>query len=265
MNKLEIEYSIVSRGTEKYNNTGYMAISKIINSYRYIVNENHNVKELNMCNAYLKAKSIYEISNIVFSRFELITAMMFDRHQKEIEDNILITGLGNVGITCLFYLLDNGYKNISIFIKKNSKRVIKLFSLIKREYNIDLNFISKLSNTYKTYIDTTGNSKILEDIFCMSSFNNTIIILSTPRDEKYLISPLMVNRKNLTIIGGHEFNGILDKDRQDTYNRILDLNINKKYLSDLINIYAYSKSKLEKIKLKKLNFIEIFCYSEVDL
>ena len=32
MQKVSIEYSIVSRGTEKYNNCGYMAISKIYDS-----------------------------------------------------------------------------------------------------------------------------------------------------------------------------------------------------------------------------------------
>ena len=34
MQKVSIEYSIVSRGTEKYNNCGYMAISKIYNLSR---------------------------------------------------------------------------------------------------------------------------------------------------------------------------------------------------------------------------------------
>ena len=52
MQKVSIEYSIVSRGTEKYNNCGYMAISKIYNLRRYILNVDHNVKNTNFKNFY---------------------------------------------------------------------------------------------------------------------------------------------------------------------------------------------------------------------
>ena len=93
MSKVSIEYSIVSRGTEKYNNCGYMAISKIYNSNRYILNVDHNIKNAILNINCLKAKSCYNIANIVFSRFQLITALTFERLKYRINDNVLLLGL----------------------------------------------------------------------------------------------------------------------------------------------------------------------------
>lgn len=117
MCKISIEYSIVSRGTERYNNCGYMAISGICDSYRYILNVDHNIRTATLSEGYLKAKSRYEISNIVFSRFQLITALFFERHKDKIDDNILILGLGNVGVSCLIYLIDKGFQNITVYVR----------------------------------------------------------------------------------------------------------------------------------------------------
>ena len=102
MPKVSIEYSIVSRGTERYNNCGYMAISKIYNSNRYILNVDHNVKSAILNENDLKAKSCYDIENIVFSRFQLITALTFERIKYRINDDILLLGLGNIGISFQF-------------------------------------------------------------------------------------------------------------------------------------------------------------------
>lgn len=262
MQKVSIEYSIVSRGTEKYNNCGYMAISKIYDSCRYILNADHNVKEVTLNTDYLKAKSCYSIENIIFSRFQLISALTFERIKYRINDNILLLGLGNIGLSCLMYLLDNKFKNISIYIRSKNDKVVNLVKLIKSQYNVDVNIIYELNHSYKynTYIDTTGDSFVLNKIFDNSKFNNTIIILSTPRDEKYLISPLMINRKNLMIIGGHELNGISIEFRQYIFEKILKINKTKKYLKKFINEYNYSEIKLKSIIQKKSNFIEIFKY-----
>ncbi|MDD5865298.1 MAG: hypothetical protein PUD07_02250 [bacterium] len=262
MCKVKIEYSIVSRGTEKYNNCGYMGISGVVNSYRYIINVDHNIKEVILNKGYLMADSKYNIYNIIFSRFQLITALTLKKQQNVIYDNVLIYGLGNVGITCLLYLLDNNYKKISIFVRNKKPRIELLSKIVKEYYNIDINFISSLNskNEYKTFIDTTGNSQIIKSIFDNVNFNSTIIILSTPRDDEYLISPLIINRKNLTIIGGHEFNGITSKNRQIMFEKLLINNEDKLFLNKFINVYDYSFEKLNSIKKQKLNFIEIFKY-----
>lgn len=262
MQKISIEYSIVSRGTEKYNNCGYMAISSILDSNRYILNIDHNVKDATLNNNYLKANSCYKIDNIVFSRLQLITALTFEQHKFEINDNILILGLGNVGISCLIYLLDSGFKNITIYIRNINGRIAKLLEIIKINYNVNIKIISKSNQVenFNTYIDTTGDSSVLKNIFDYANFNSTIIILSTPRDEKYLISPLTINRKNLVVVGGHELNGIDSKNRQYMFEKILKINKNKKFLKDFINEYTFSEKKLNEIKKQKSNFIEIFKY-----
>lgn len=262
MQKVSIEYSIVSRGTEKYNNCGYMAISKIYDSNRYILNVDHNVKEAILNTGYLTAKSCYDIENIVFSRFQLITALTFERIKYRINDNILILGLGNIGLSCLMYLLDNKFKNISIYVRSKNDKILNLLKLIKLQYNVDINIISELNHSYQynTYIDTTGDSSVLKNIFDYANFNSTIIILSTARDDKYLISPLTINRKNLVVVGGHELNGIDNKNRQYMFEKILKINKNKKFLKDFINEYTFSEEKLNEIKKQKSNFIEIFKY-----
>lgn len=260
MQKVSIEYSIVSRGTEKYNNCGYMAISKRYNLSRYILNVDHNVKDTNLNANCLIAKSYYDIENIVFSRFQLITALTFERIKYRINDNILILGLGNIGISCLFYLLDNNFKNITIYVRNKNDKILNLLKLVKLEYNVDIKIISNFNYKYDTYIDTTGDSIVLSNVFNNSNFNSTIIILSTPRDEKYLISPLMINRKNLTVIGGHELNGINVNLRQYIFEKVLEVNKTKKYLKEFINEHNYSEEKLKNIKRQKSNFIDIFKY-----
>ena len=259
---VKIDYSIISRGTEKYVNHGYMAISEIVESYRYILNVDHNIKKVTVIDNYLKAKSCYEIDNIVFSRFQLITSLMFSKHKSEIKDGVFIAGVGNVGITCLMYLLDQKFKNITIYVKKVTKKIIDLSRIIYNSYNVEINFTDDLNiNTYfNTYIDTTGDSFVINKIFDKSNFNNTIIILSTPRDDKYLISPLLINRKNLVVIGGHELNGVTVQDRQKAFENLLIANANKHFLRKFINIYGFSLEKLKKIKTKKSNFIEMFKY-----
>ncbi len=261
MNTPKIEYSAVSRGTEKYNNKGYIAITNIINNYRYIVNEDHGIEYINNTNDSLKANKKYNIYNVVLSRFELIPALMFCKN-KDIQDNILLCGLGNVGFSTLLYLLDNSYKNITIYIRHNKKYIKELIDIIYKEYKVKLNIVNKINiyNSINTYIDTTGSSEVLESIFDNITFNKTVLILSTPRDDDFKISPLIINRKSIRIIGRHEFNGIEFKEREKLYNKLLKINKNKSYLNLFFNEYNYSKNRLNRIKDKKNNIIEIFKY-----
>ncbi len=264
MKEVNIDYSIISRGTEKYTNQGYMAISEIIDSYRYIMNINHNVKKGSLNNNCLKAKACYSIENIVFSRFQLITALAFERFKNIINDNILILGMGNLGISCLIYLLDNEFKSITIYVREKNNRILELLRLIKKEYRVNVTIITDINliceKKFNTFIDTTGDSFVLKDIFNYSIYNSLIIILSTPRDEKYLISPLTINRKNLIVVGGHEINGISKVNRQKSYEQLLYNNKNKDYLKKFVNVHSYSELNLRKIKNSKSNFIDMFKY-----
>ena len=260
--EVNIKYSIVSRGTEKYNNNGYISVSEKLNSDKYILNIDHGIKKATLNTDYLKFKSVYTIENITFSRFQLITALMYEKHSHEINDSILILGLGNIGITCLFYLLDKKYKNIIIYVRKVTNYMSNLSLIVKQKYKVDIKYITELDNLslYNTLIETTGASTILKNIFENIDCNKKVVILSTPREESYLISPLMINRKNLVVLGGHELNGIDKNYRNKIFKKLLKTNNRKKYIKNFINIYSYSDEKLKKIKNKKSNFIEIFKY-----
>lgn len=262
MNRLSIEYSIVSRGTEKYSNRGYMAVSSNIGSYRYIMNIDHNIINSDLKNKFLKAKSCYKIQNIAFSRFQLITALMFTRNKYQIDDGVLILGLGSIGFSCLLYLLDNGFKKITIYIKKINDKIEKLIEIVEKNYNVNIKIVYSLmfKNNYNTYIDTTGNSMVLKKVFECANFNSAIIILSTPREDEFLISPLTISRNNLIVIGGHELNGIENTKRQELFEKLLAANENKTFLETFVNIYNYSEQKLNSIKKQKSNFIEMFKY-----
>lgn len=258
--KVKIEYSIVSRGTEKYNNCGYMSISEKTNSYRYILNIDHGIKESNINNECLKFQSNYEIENMALSRFQLIIALMYKKHKKEIKDNILILGLGNIGISCLLYLLDKKYSNITIYVRKITDYLKNGITIIENCYNVKIKIITLLDDVirYETFIDTTGSSNVLKILFNNMDNNKTIVILSTPRDNTFSISPLVINRKNLTIIGGHELNGIDKNYRNREYSKLLEENKDKDYLKQFVNIYCYSSKRLKEIIKQKNNFIEVF-------
>ena len=90
---------------------------------------------------------------------------------------------------------------------------------------------------------------------------SSVIILSTPRDNEYLIDPLMVNRKNLTIYGGHEIFGYGKNKRNEVFNKILEENkVLESILIQYINIHDYSEEELNNIYNNKTNIIDIFKY-----
>ena len=90
---------------------------------------------------------------------------------------------------------------------------------------------------------------------------STIIILSTPREEEFLINPLLINRRNLSVYGGHEIFGIDLEFRKKLYNTILKENKNiEELLNEYVAIHDYSEKEIIKIKNKKSNFIDVLKY-----
>jgi len=258
---LKTKYSVISRGTEKHNNHGYMGISEVANGFQYVLNIDHGVKKSELNDQVLKFKTGYTVENIAFSRFEIITALMYNKNIN-LEDRIIIYGLGNIGFTCLIYLLDKGYSNIGVVVKRKTEKIVKLQNEMFNFYNISINIYlyDEQMEEYNVYIDTTGLSEVLENIFEHIGFQKTVIILSTPREGKYLLDPLMINRKNLVIVGGHELNGINKKFREELFNLLLEKNKDKKFLSEYITIHPYDDEIISKIRNQKNNFIEILKY-----
>lgn len=254
--KVKTEYSIISRGTEKYSNHGYMGISTPIMDKQYILDIDHGVleSELNAHVLEFEANN-YSLSNIAVSRFELISRILLERYK--VKDNILILGFGNIGFTCLLALLKLGYTKISVFTRSANVDI----NALKEKFNVEVNFVNKISNSYETYIDTTGSSDIIKNVIEQNFSMKDILILSTPRESTYLIDPLIINRKNLTIIGGHELNGIDKKWRNNLFKKILKENTElENILNTYISITAYSKSNIRKLIDNKKALIDIIQY-----
>lgn len=255
----EIEYSVISRGTEKSGSKGYMSISKKIDDSRYLLVQDHKEKCIVSFKDSLKCFN-YDINNIAFSRFELIPTLVLNRNT--FKDNILITGLGNIGITTLIHLLDNNYKDIDVYTNDFSEYVIKGIKILNEKYNVNINLVDKMNKEYNTYIDTTGVSEVLENIFKDIKFNKDIFLIGTPRESKFLIDPLLIHRNNLRIIGGHELRGIDKFLRQYTFKELLEKNSNKDYLNKLITISKYEEDIIKRKLETKSNFIEIIKYDD---
>ena len=250
-----VEYSIISRGSEKYFKHGYMLITKSIDNKRYILNQNHNSDEIIIDDTSLEFNDDYSIYNIAVSRFGLISRLLLDRIN--IEDNIFILGMGNIGFSLLIELLKKGYKNINIY----SRSIKNDLKSIEEYFNVKLNVFDKIRGDSKVFIDTTGSSDVIKTIFECLEPMSSVIILSTPRDNEYLIDPLMVNRKNLTIYGGHEIFGYRKNKRKELFKKILQENKElESILIQYINIHDYSEEELNNIYNNKTNIIDIFKY-----
>ena len=256
--KRDIEYTIVSRGTEKYGSKGYMGITTINKEKRLLVLAKHFDKYIDTYKDSFEISSKYSIENIAVSRFELMSALAINPVINLIKDNILIVGFGNIGFTTLLYLLKKGYKNISILTRNIKEFQIKAVERLKVKYNANIKFVEEYKN-YNCYIEATGSSEVIKNIVENAEYSSTIIFLGTPRDDEYLISPLDINRRNLRIIGGHELNGHTREERDVLFKELLkenDIDDLKQY----VNIYMSNANIVNKILENKENFIEVIKY-----
>ena len=256
--KLKVEYTIISRGTEKYGSKGYMGISESKKRKRYFVLARHYENEIITLKDAFEFEDIYSIENIVLSRFELISKIVLDDKKDFIKGKIIISGLGNVGFSALIYLLDNGYKDIDILINKEREYIRTTIIELKSKYGANINMVNKILN-YNTYIEATGKSSIINRIVNNSEEHSSIFLLGTPREGKYLIDPLDIHRKNINIFGGHELNGYDWKDRNDKFLYLLEKNKDKE-LKKLVNIYNESPNIVNSVLKRKKNFFEVIKY-----
>lgn len=247
--RVKTEYSIISKGTEKYLKKGYISISYSKDGFRYIQDIDHGKIYSEPNNHSLKLRDNYSIENIALSRFEMIPELLLTRiHFK---DNILICGMGCVGYATINNLIDKGYKTITVLKNK--------YDIFVDNFKIKINIVTGITSNYNTYIDTTGNSDILKKIFMNINNMGCVIILGTPRDEDYQISPLVINRKNLSIYGGHEINGYNQIVRNEVFMNLLEKNKTKN-LKNICDINIYSKEKLNSLKEKSNKIYEILKY-----
>ena len=227
---------MVSRGTEKAGSKGYIGITKIENNKRLLVLAKHFDKYIDTYKDSFEISAKYSIENIAISRFELMGAITIKPILNIIKDNILIIGLGNIGFTAMLYLLENNYKNISIITNKIEKYQTEAINRLNKEYNSNIKFVDNYDFDYDTYIEATGCSEVIKSIVETAPNLSKIILLGVPREEKYLINPLDINRKNLMFIGGHELNGHTIEERRKIFEELLKIN-SKKDLISFVNVY----------------------------
>lgn len=256
--KLKIEYTIISRGTEKYGSKGYMGISEVKKGKRYFVLSKHYEKEVQTLKDSFEFDDIYNIENITLSRFEIIPKITLDNKKDFINERIIICGLGNVGFASLIYLLDLGYKEIDILINNNEKYVNDAIMQLNQKYNAKISVVTTLS-TYNTYIEATGKSNIIKKIIENITENSSIFLLGTPREGTYLIDPLEIHRKNINIFGGHELNGHSWQNRNSCFIDLLKKNRNKE-LKKFVNIYNEKPNIVNNVLQRKNNFFEVIKY-----
>lgn len=254
----DIEYTIVSRGTEKYGSKGYMGISKVIDGNRLFLLSKHYDKYIDTYKDSFKIPKKFDVENIAFSRFELMSALTIRKIENMIKDNILIIGLGSLGFTCLFYLLKLGFKNIKILTRNVKEFQMEAIKLLEERFNVKLELTNEFEKN-DTYIDATGNSEVIKNVFENANNGSNIILLGTPRDKEYFINPLDINRKSLAVFGGHELNGHTNEEREEILFELLNEN-DKEEFSKFINIYKSNKNVVEKILNKKENIIEVIKY-----
>lgn len=253
----EIEYSIISRGTEKSGSKGYMAISKKIDGNRYLLVQNHYEKNIISFKDSLNCYN-YDIYVIALSRFMLIPSLTLNRNR--FKDKVIIIGFGNIGLSTLIYLLDNNYKNIEILTNNTNDYIDFGIKLLSKKYDAKLRLVDKINKEYNTYIDTTGSSEAIRSIFDNIKYDKDIFLIGTPRESKYLIDPLLIHRNNLRVIGCHELNGYSIDERNNTFKELLDKNKEKDFINKLIKISKYEEGIIEKKLDNKSNFIEVIQY-----
>lgn len=253
-NDFKINYSIISRGTEKSVKHGYMCISKN-RGLSGIFNIDHGTNKSQIePDTILFDGSKYSIENIALSRFQIITSLTYERFK--FKDNILITGCGNIGFSCLIFLLNKGYRNITILSRNKHN-----FNEIEKHFKTKISKTNMISNRYNTYIECSGDKKILEEIIAESGYVKDIVILSTIRDSNSMIKPIDINRKNLILIGGHELNGINLSLRNDHFTKLLIENKKiEKILPRYISISKFNKNLVSKLLQKKKKNIDIIKY-----
>jgi threonine dehydrogenase-like Zn-dependent dehydrogenase len=212
---MHIDYSIISTGTERYGSKGYMAVSAIQNNgFRFILPVPHKTRYINeyKSNDYLLIDEKVSISSIAVARFQLISAIAFSRKKIQKYKNIAIVGAGALGIATYFELQRLGHASISILSRRYQNNL--------RENNIAItDYSASALRYYDCLVDCTGDGNLINEMIDNSESNTDVWLLGTPRDN-ILLNPLLIHRKNLSLVGGHELNGVSITTRQKLLDEI---------------------------------------------
>ena len=233
---MQMEYSIISRGTERKGRKGYMAISeRTVDGNRVIVPQNHGGGKVYVDDTCLVCPDI-NITNLVVMRFQLIALLAIKTIKSNEIKRACVFGSGAVGFATVIECFRLG---IDAVLVSKKKYIDNHFATIEFE-NLEI-------EKYDLLIDCTGSYNVLDYIIFNCSQNSTILLIGVP-PEKCIFDIHIIHKKNLQLIGGHEINGINWTVRQMEFEKLYNWHKNKMGEFDkYIQFHHYSISTLEKI------------------
>ncbi len=218
-------FSFVSIGTENSGSNGYMSVSEVMNGRRLISPIDHNIQEIDENNEdNLEVSDEISIECLCMLRFQLISSLAL----KNMKDKVVcIYGCGAIGIGAYLECKRQHAKSVTIVTRR--KNAVEHF---KRWINIEEYDGIKECDIY---IDCTGDEKYIYPIIDNCACGSIFYELGTPRTSP-CIDLLVVHRKNLSIMGGHELNGVSKRRRREECE-----NLNKYYIKNRVFLEKMGK------------------------
>ena len=205
---IRIEYSFISKGTEKKGSHGYMAVSELSSeNMRFITPQDHGSRYSVFDNTCLACPDI-DITNLIVMRFQLIAALAMQEIKFAKNTTACIVGSGPVGVACAIECERLGLDRVLISRRKSLDNEMRT-----------LNFSEINMRDYELFIDCTGNSEVINYIISNCKVGCTLLLIGTPAND-VLINALIIHKKNIQLIGGHEINGVTWQNRQDKFDEL---------------------------------------------
>ena len=162
------------------------------------------------------------------------------------EDNVLIIGCGAIGLPLITALKTNKNKLvIAIDINKKNLNLAKKMGADKiyLSKKNEESSLKKIINRFKVnkIIDTTGNSKIIENAYNLLETKGNLVLLGVPNHkEKIAINTLGINLGK-KIVGSHGGGIEPSKDILKIYNLAKNKFKFKNYISNIISLSQINK------------------------
>lgn len=239
---MHFEYSIVSIGTEKFGNKGYMCVSQMDEEgYRWICPYPHFVDNIKTfcADKSLRISGSLSIEQIAFIRFQLIPSLAFKNFTMSSFKKIGVIGGGALGVATYYELKRLGAKNIFLMTRRNEY----VGFLNSTGINVDtLNMTD-----YDCLIDCTGDGLTIRNALEKISLFGSVFLIGTPRSNNSIDS-LVIHRKNLRLYGGHELNGVTDYERQIAIDILSEWHIeNSVNIKKFVKLHLATANNLIKI------------------
>ncbi len=232
---IKSNYNVISIGTEKSGSNGYMSVSEGKNGVRIISPISHSEIEIDESNEdNLFVSDMLSIECICMLRFQLISALSL----KDIKDKtVCVYGCGAIGIGAYLECVRQQAKTVTLVTRR--KDAVNYFNMW-----INIEKFDGIKD-YDIYIDCTGDENYIYPIINGGAVGSIFYEIGTPRSAPS-IDLLLVHRKNMSIIGGHELNGIPKARRKEQCKKLSDYYFeNRMFLEKIGQIFVRKHNDIE--------------------